>query len=979
MNAVYKSIWNESLGAWVATAENTAARGKAGSSRAGGSKKSIVMPAVHALAAAAALAFAAPSWALGSDCSGSSGTVTCALAAYSNGISFYATGSIDVRVTNPAAVITNDYGIGIRIVNDASTTTLTTLTGQQITAKNGEGNAYGIYVVGIAPVVNNGANINVSSFSTGASASYQVADGIFVNPYPNASGSPAVVNNSGNITTEATSGYAGIRIFSDYSSSGNPTTLAINHNAGTVTTTGSSTHGLQLESYNGDVTYNVTSSGNVQTSGDYASGIYVAGNNSNNDSQNAGTANVTVNAGSISATGQGANGISVRLSSVSGGISSNGTVDINLNGGSVSGGKAVEGDGAGIHVSTNAKSTINIASGATLGALSDLAINTSNGGDYNTTNRSIFTNDDGATTINNAGTITGTVYTGNGGTSFTNQATGVWNLRNYAATGSSNTRNSVSDIHVIFGSGEGEVYNTITNNGLIQLSQIAGYTGAQNATFHGVTQFTNGATGTLSMKNGYAGDQITIKGSYNAQAGSKLNMDVVLNGDSSASDKLVINGTVTGPTKVYVTNVGGTGGKTVNGINLIEINATDRLPIEFLRIGGFAVGADTSTAASFTLGAPVQAGNYEYFLNAKGTGYALESTYFETPAPTPTPTPTPAATPSAAPTPTPVPTPAPAPQVLRPGVVAYSLASQTNFELNQVANGTYNDRIGAQNAAGANNGWVRVGASNVDLTGAKSFDIKQKHNFVQGGKDLLKSTDSGTSATTGVAASYGNSDDTLYNRDRLKGGFDSKTGSLKSTQMTLAAYHTRQLDDGSIIDIVGALSSLENKFSDVNGTGGKQTGTGVALSVEFAKPITIMNGSMTLEPQAQLSFQNHSYKAFNDGVATIDAYSADSLRARVGMRLSMGDKTKPAAATEANTFYFSANLLQDLIAPEGVAIGGATIQDDVNKKTWLEVGVGGQAKVGGNATVYGNVNYQKSISGASRSGAAGNVGVKVAF
>ena len=59
MNAVYKSIWNESLGAWVATAENTAARGKKGSS-----KKALAMPVVQAVAAAAALAFAAPSWAV---------------------------------------------------------------------------------------------------------------------------------------------------------------------------------------------------------------------------------------------------------------------------------------------------------------------------------------------------------------------------------------------------------------------------------------------------------------------------------------------------------------------------------------------------------------------------------------------------------------------------------------------------------------------------------------------------------------------------------------------------------------------------------------------------------------------------------------------------------------------------------------------------------------------------------------------------
>ncbi|WP_423917026.1 ESPR domain-containing protein, partial [Caballeronia sp.] len=28
MNKVYKSVWNESLGAWVAVSENSAARGK---------------------------------------------------------------------------------------------------------------------------------------------------------------------------------------------------------------------------------------------------------------------------------------------------------------------------------------------------------------------------------------------------------------------------------------------------------------------------------------------------------------------------------------------------------------------------------------------------------------------------------------------------------------------------------------------------------------------------------------------------------------------------------------------------------------------------------------------------------------------------------------------------------------------------------------------------------------------------------------
>jgi outer membrane autotransporter protein len=315
--------------------------------------------------------------------------------------------------------------------------------------------------------------------------------------------------------------------------------------------------------------------------------------------------------------------------------------------------------------------------------------------------------------------------------------------------------------------------------------------------------------------------------------------------------------------------------------------------------------------------------------------------------------------------------------------VAYSLASQTNFELNYAAQGTYNDRIGANNDGAANQGWARLSSANVDLEGAKAFDIKQKHSFVQAGKDLLKSSADGTSNTTGVAISYGNTDNTVSNRDRLAGGINPVTGTVKATQLTLAGYHTIQKSDGSIIDLVGSISSLDNKFSDVNGTGGKQSGTGFGFSAEFAKPIEVMDGSMTVEPQVQLSYQNNSYKAFNDTVADIGAYSADSLRARIGVRLTWNDnKTasgNPSYTSQPGNFYIKANILQDLIAPQGVTIGGVNIQDDINKKTWLEVGVGGQAQLSDNATFYGSLSAQKSITGASRSAAAGNVGLKISF
>ena len=987
MNAVYKSIWNESLGAWVATAENTAARGKKGSS-----KKALAMPVVQAVAAAAALAFAAPSWAQSAvtACVGpiasvytiSTGSVVnCDDDAYTSIYVNSPSGSVEVNLTQPNATVTSQYGNAINV--DGSTvssgsTVVNTKAGQKLTVNSGEGGS-GISVIGYKVTVNNKADIELKDLEASSA-------GIRVIGY----GGHPTVNNEGAIKTVGDSA-AGIRVdtksYRDAEISLELQQATINHNAGTITTSGENAYGLYIQSEGRDGTYNVNLRGNVNTSGVEGHGIYVYVDGESSGESRSGTANIIVNGGAISVTGQDSAGIRTQLDVYG---AQAGTSNITINSGSVSGGWGTGSDASGVRV-LYGNSEITVASGASLGSLSDLAIDTANIGRVKEGGLSPNSaNNRGTTNITNSGTITGTINTSNGNTTINNEASGIWNLRKWSSS-AGGARDTVGDIDIVLGKpfeGSGG-NNTINNNGLIQLTQFSGSNVAQNATFSGVSNFNNNATGTISMVNGFAGDKITINGNYNAQTGAKVNMDVTLNGDTSASDKLVINGTATGATKVYITNVGGTGGQTVNGISLIEVNAPEDdvrdQGQKITRQSQAATPQDAAAPATFTLGAPVQVGNYEYFLNAKGTGYSLESTYSTTPAPAPTPTPAPSPTPSATPTPTPapVPAPAPAPKVLRPGVVAYSLASQTNFELDYASQGTYNDRIGVNNNGAANQGWARINATNVDLSGAKAFDIKQKHSFVQAGKDLLKSSADGKNSTSGLAFSYGSTDNTVSNRDRLAGGVDTTTGTLKSTQLTLAAYHTMQQADGSIIDLVGSFSSLDNKYSDVNGTGGKQSGTGFGISAEFSKPFEIMDGSFTIEPQVQLSYKTNSYKAFNDTVATIDAYSADSLRARVGVRLSQNDNKTPSGgqsyAVKPGNFYVTANILQDLITPEGVTIGGTTIQDDVNKKTWLELGVGGQAQLSESTTFYGNLSVQKSITGSSRSAASGNIGLKVSF
>ena len=63
---------------------------------------------------------------------------------------------------------------------------------------------------------------------------------------------------------------------------------------------------------------------------------------------------------------------------------------------------------------------------------------------------------------------------------------------------------------------------------------------------------------------------LTVFGNYTGNGGA-LHIEAVLGGDNSPTDLLVITGDVFGTTPVVVTNLGGHGAETINGIRIIEI------------------------------------------------------------------------------------------------------------------------------------------------------------------------------------------------------------------------------------------------------------------------------------------------------------------------------------------------------------------------------------------------------------------------
>src|SRR5690606_34185209 len=70
------------------------------------------------------------------------------------------------------------------------------------------------------------------------------------------------------------------------------------------------------------------------------------------------------------------------------------------------------------------------------------------------------------------------------------------------------------------------------------------------------------------------GQRFTINGDYVGNAGSQIVMNTTLADDSAATDRLTITGNTSGESKVALTNIGGQGAQTINGIEIISVGGS---------------------------------------------------------------------------------------------------------------------------------------------------------------------------------------------------------------------------------------------------------------------------------------------------------------------------------------------------------------------------------------------------------------------
>ncbi len=542
----------------------------------------------------------------------------------------------------------------------------------------------------------------------------------------------------------------------------------------------------------------------------------------------------------------------------------------------------------------------------------------------------------GATAITNGGLVLGTVALGDEDDSFVNAAGGTWN-----------TAGGID----IFGLGNDRIENTGTIIGAV----AAGST--EVTTFAGLETFANHAGGIVSMRDGGTGDRTVISGDYIGDGG-RVDVDTELGGDASPSDLLQIFGASTGSSFVGVTNVGGTGAATFQGIKVIEIGGVSS--------GTFALGNPDFTTADGR--GAVVGGAYGYTLDQDATDgdWYLRSRLTQSTPGDPDPQP-----------------------LYQPGVPLYESYAQVLGSLNGLP--TLQQRVGDRYWTGNGNAvieqgdgpgvgpdgvpearpgsftqksalWTRMEGTHakVDLrtsTSAASYDIDQWQ--LQSGLDLaLHESQDGSMFIGGLNVRTGqaSADISSVNGD----------GSIDTTAYGVGASLTWYGTGGFYVDAQAQYSWYDSDLRSQ--TAGRtladgNDGSGYALSLETGKRIELNNG-LTVTPQAQLVYSSIDFDGFDDAFGTnVSLVRGDGLNGRIGVSL---DKEELWIGREGSNsrshLYGIANLYYDFL--DGSEVDVATVNfDSEDEKFWGGIGVGGSYNWKDDKySIYGEGNVQTAFN-----------------
>lgn len=310
--------------------------------------------------------------------------------------------------------------------------------------------------------------------------------------------------------------------------------------------------------------------------------------------------------------------------------------------------------------------------------------------------------------------------------------------------------------------------------------------------------------------------------------------------------------------------------------------------------------------------------------------------------------------------------------VIGPAIATYGVVQPMARELGMLTLGTRDQRSG--DGAMLINGdqprqtsfWTRLIATNIDHSwqayaapSAKgSVDGLQlgadlwQQSAITGHHDRLGFYVGQSRAAVSVSGLVTNDAGTQYVR--------TDTGKVKLNATALGLYWTHSTDDQAWLDATAQITRYRGSAESASGRLDAE-GYGVITSLEAGYPFALssLSEGFTLEPQAQLIWQQTRFKQAQDHQSSVAFGNVSGLTGRVGLRAKWHVETGSGSFVEP---FVSLNYWQDW---EGKA---TTVYDDLDRAPLASSGgrVSADAGVTTGLTqalkLYGNLGYQTSTS-----------------
>ncbi|WP_010342679.1 autotransporter outer membrane beta-barrel domain-containing protein [Escherichia albertii] len=463
-------------------------------------------------------------------------------------------------------------------------------------------------------------------------------------------------------------------------------------------------------------------------------------------------------------------------------------------------------------------------------------------------------------------------------------------------------------------------------------------------------------SGTLDLRAGIPGNVLTVGGNYTGNNGILL-MNTVLGDDHSVTDKLVIKGDASGQTRVAVTNAGGTGAQTLNGIELIHVDGNAG-SAEFIQTGRIAAGA------------------YDYTLG-RGQGNNSGSWYLTSGKNTPAPLPEPEQKPGGY------------DNDLRPEAGSYTAnmaAANTMFVTR------LHERLGQMQYTDVMTGekrntsmWMRhEGGHNRWHDGSGQLKTQGNRYVVQLGGDIAQWGWGETDRWhLGVMGGYGNE----HNRtNSVRTGYRSK-GSVNgySTGLYATWYGNDETRNGAYLDSWIQYSWFDNhvKGDGLPGESWKSKGLTASLETgytwktgEFSSSYDSLN-EWYIQPQAQVIWMGVKADKHRESNGTrVESTGDGNIRTRLGVntwikghnRMDDGKSREFSPFVEVNWLHNTRDF--------GTRMNGVTVHQD-GARNIGEVKAGVEGQINDRLNLWGNVGVQAGDRGYSDTSAM--LGVKYTF